>query len=300
MKIIVNTVLTLAIALQLGACGNNRNSNNTPAPQPKDTSAVKVRIEPEVTSETPTTLTWPEIKGMHNNELVTVEGYLRLPNFMYIGSKKLEIDLFERPNQKAGYRLICSIPTGSIDNTSNALGKQYTAADFKINTYNGETIRGEGAYVRLTGRLDVFNSGHGTLTEVTKIEKADRKNIPYEKLNVPEFKAENSEKLDGKLVYVEGRLDPGTYLSTYNNAYSFIIEGLKMDKGDVLIAFINIGRRNSEVQDIPESFSAKDIIIRDGAGNIFPIDKKVKVYGTYSKSSIGNGGSLYVEHIVVQ
>lgn len=300
MKTIATILLPLAMALFIGACGNNT-EHNTPAPAPKDTTVtISTENNPKAAPETPVTLSWKEIRQKHEGELVTVEGYLRLPNFMYIGGNKLEIDLFERPNQKGGYRLICNIPTGSIDNTSSALGKQYTAADFKINTYNGETIRGEGAYVRLTGRLDSYNKSHGTLSEIVKIEKGERKRINYQGMDAPEFDAKNASAQDGKLVYVVGKLDPGRYLSTYNNAYSFIVNGPEMEKGESLIAFVNIGRGGSQVEDVKENYANKDIVIRDGTGEPFSVNDKLKVYGTFVKTDGQNGGVLFVEFIEVQ
>ncbi len=301
MKTIATIIVPIAMALLIGACGNEQNNNNTPAPQPKD-SIVSITKDntPEAAPETPVTLNWKEIRNEHTDKLVTVEGYLRLPSFMYIGGNKLEIDLFERPNQKGGYRLICNIPTGSIDNTSSALGKQYTAADFKINTYNGETIRGEGAYVRITGRLDAYSKSHGTLREITKIEKGERKAISYQGMDVPEFSADKALAQDGKLVYVVGKLDPGIYLSTYNNAYSFTVNGPEMEKGESLVAFVNIGRGGSQVEDVKENYANKDIVIRDGTGEPFSVNDKVKVYGTFVKTNGKNGGILFVEFIVVQ
>lgn len=155
--------------------------------------------------------------------------------------------------------------------------------------------------MRLTGKAKVHNkSNYTALYDVSKIERIEAPKFDYSKLDAPVYDNSKADSLDEKMITVTGTLDAGMFLNSYDNAYSLTLKGVKLGQREYLFCNVIIGSGPSQMEPVGENFSNKTIKIRDNQGNLFPIGKKVKVYGVFNKSSSNNGGSIYVEEIIVQ
>lgn len=291
--------LVVIIIIVLSACGAKTDENTQAGNKDSLPDTVPLAEEQALPAATP--VSWAGLDTSVNKKRVIVEGYLRLPNSMYMSGTSIQVDLYERPNQTAGNKIVCELPIGITENKAIKLREKYRTEDFKLISDDGEEFRGEGAYVRLTGTISIYENGYGILHDITDIERLPAVPANYNNKDIPELDLEHPAKYDKKLVYAVGELDPGLYLNTYNNMYCFTLKGPEKADSSYLFAYIIIGHGSNQMKPVPENYSNKDIDIRDASGGVFPIHKKVKVFGTFLKSPFDkHSGSLFVEHIFVR
>lgn len=288
--------IAAACAQLLTACGPNENLKAWEDKMKRSNDSI------EQAKKVVTPITWAGLTKENTNKNVSIAGYLHVPSSMTTSKGNVQVYLYERPNQGGGMHIILSIPEGTGNNTAAKMGDKYKLEDFKIKTDKGEVLAGEGAYVQITGQLfSVYtDDAYASMGTVTKIEKMEPAAVDYDALNVPEFNNANAKEQDDKLVYATGVLETGMLLNEYDYSYSLTLKGPKLADGDYLFAYVKIGNGPNHMEVPPNNYSNKDIKIHDDKGNLFPLNKKVKVYGVFSKSSTGGGGKISVEKIVVQ
>jgi hypothetical protein len=300
MKLKLYCLSAILYVLLFTACGG---SSDTGKPIRSDSTKAEKKI-----AQVPVVFTWDQLNKTDQKEImdasikgeedrvIIIEGYLSLTSSMYTHGNSIRCNLYQRYNQASGMHINLELTAGKDTNQMETLPEKYKTADFKVRTNTGQ-IMGEGTYVKVTGALSGKDDDKATLY-VIKIEKANPVDPDYSEAQ--ELKPETLADLNNKLVYISGNLQAGYLFGFIAFYYPLDLKGTNLPADFYLTANIKIGTGNSQIEELPEKFTNKDIKIRDYKGKLLPSARKVKVIGMYSKSSSGNGGSIYVEQIIAQ
>jgi DNA/RNA endonuclease YhcR with UshA esterase domain len=207
---------------------------------------------------------------------VTIEGYFTLPTGSVTYGSSLSFDMFERRSQFPGSTdLNISVDIGTGNNTMDKLQDKYLAKDINIRGNKGEPIV-IGDRVKVTGKYSVY--GSYCSIDVQEIEKVEHVSTDYATIEATQLTADNmkDEKLEGKLVWVEGMIDYP--YSTMDGTSTFMyVKAAGFD--DNVTIDLQYGDQPGNLEPLPDNYSEADFKIHAADGSIINTKKKVRVIG---------------------
>ncbi len=281
----------ITLAMLMVGCGN---SNSTDGGGVENVSE-SAPIEPPK----PLELAYDAVFDSSKHEkLISVEGYLQLPNMMYTSGNTAQVDFHARTNQHYGKSITANIETGDCNNCMAKLGEKYQLSDLKLKADDGTEVLAN-QRVRLTGKVRVYDSdmtenGYTASLDVTKIEKVPEIDLDYSQFKVVELTSENlyDTTLNYVLSSVKSKIGVPTMLFMENDVTLDMTVG-----GKRIGATFTFGTGPNQIEPIPANYSPSDFKIHDYTGKIINLNKPTKVYGTRSTPHKDSPGLLYVERV---
>lgn len=222
------------------------------------------------------TLDWSKLDD-HSlaGKTVTIEGYPELPFLMMNENERSTVNMTARMNQYGGGIVILHILDGDDENTLAKLPSNYEQSDLVIHDNKGEKVM-YGGKIRVTGKASIENNKYHI--EVVSIEKMDA-TIDYIKLGAVRLTdTSDLEALDEELVYAEGVIFVSDEQSNGIRLEIFMEDTtLPYD----LLCKVKYGPLNNQADELPDSYSDEDLVIRDNTGKVVGEGSLVRVYGMY-------------------
>lgn len=235
-------------------------------------------------------------------QVLIFEGYIGLiPTTVSFSGGTMDVKIFERRNQNGGSHVNLDIKLGTSHNNVHKLPEQYKQEDLIVITDNGKEV-GVGAKVRVTA-TGYYSSRDYYSMDAIKIEAVN--NSVFDKSVF-----EHATKLTSDLIHDTSRSEVYSYMdgtfsipSVFYSMYGDIALDFKTSTNtDFKKVDMHVGSGPSTMNELPASYTPKDLVLRDVDGNEIPAGSKVRVYGTWERysfvSSTGLGGKFYVEELV--
>jgi len=236
------------------------------------------------------------------NETLVFEGYIgQLPSTVSMSGGKMAIKIYERRNQTLGNYVNLNLSIGTGKNEVESLPAKYTPEDLHVYA-DDKTKLGIGDKIRITA-TDIYTSTGYYSLEGYKIEKVEEGNIEksFEKAVPLTSALINDTAVKEVYGYMDGVLSIPSVFYTMDD---FL--GLKIKTStnkDFETVDVHVGKGSSSMDQLPASYTSKDLKVRDNKGNLIGAGKKVRIYGTWQRygfvSSSGLGGQFKTEEIVV-
>ena len=249
----------------------------------------------------PVAITWDELQKMNPKEVedasmngtkkkVIIEGYLSMPGVLYTSGNSIRCHMYPRNGQTKGFYVNLEFQQGKTANHMESMPSKYTLADFKVHTASNEVV-GQGSPVKITGELSRIDDEYATIY-ITKVEKAEPAAFDYAAA-ATQLTDANMGDMENKLVFVDAALEVPMFV--------YIKEDMTLDlknaglKGEVE-ANVLVGDGPNQISNLPEGWNQSDVKVHDNTGKV--IKGKTRVYGTFTKSTIGDTkGYIHVERI---
>jgi hypothetical protein len=292
--------LTILASLLIASCGPSAEDKaKMDAWQKKQDSTEAAKKA--ANDAPPVAITWDELQKMNPKEVedasmngtkkkVIIEGYLSMPGVLYTSGNSIRCHMYPRNGQTKGFYVNLEFQQGKTANHMESMPSKYTLADFKIHTANNEVV-GQGSPVKITGELSRIDDEYATIY-ITKVEKAEPAAFDYATA-ATQLTDANMGDMENKLVYVDAALEVPMFV--------YIKEDMTLDlkntglKGE-LEANVLVGDGPNQISNLPEGWSQSDVKVHDNTGKV--IKGKTRVYGTFTKSTIGDTkGYIHVERI---
>lgn len=296
----LTSYLIIASALTVASCGGEKKESLLGKMIKEGQNRAK-----EVSSE-PKKVDISDIFNPENsydrNETLIFEGYIgQVPSTVSMSGGKMNIKIYERRNQTLGNYVSLSLSIGTDKNEVESLPEKYKQEDLHVYA-DDKTKLGVGDKIRVTA-TDVYISTNYYSLEGFKIEKVEESDI--------EAPFKNAVALTSDLIhdtsvhevygYMDGVLSIPSVFFTMNDYLGLKFKtttNKDFDKVDV-----QLGKGPSTMDELPSSYTSKDLKVRDFNGDLIGAGKKVRVYGTWQRysfvSSTGLNGQFKTEEIVV-
>lgn len=235
-------------------------------------------------------------------ETLVFEGYIgQLPSTVSMSGGKMSIKIYERRNQTIGDYVSLSLSLGTGKNEVESLPEKYQPEDLHVYS-DDKTKLGIGDKIKITA-TNIYTSTNYYSLDGVVIEKIEEDGV--------DKSFENAVPLTSDLIhdtsvqevygYMDGVLSIPSVFYTMND---FL--GLKFKTStnkDFDNVDVHLGDGPSSMDELPSSYTSKDLKVRDLNGELIGAGKKVRVYGTWQRysfvSSSGLGGQFKSEEIVV-
>lgn len=270
--------LLIAGAL-MTACGNPGKPTSSNLPEKKE----------EVKDEKPVGMTYDQ--GLNykkgDRKLVEIEGYVQLSVISNFSEKGQTVSFYGRKNQMEGKDYYTTMPIGDGKNQMKQLPLKYKSSDVQMKDDEGNTVLAN-ERVKLTGYL--YAIGETEYLEVTKIHKVPEVAVDYAALNFPVLLEKN--KADNKAFekgyQLEGKLSVPMYVLIDDETTVDLTD----KNGKTFNLKVITGTGASQIEELKEGWTNKDVKIRNDQGKLISTGKNVKVYGVLKLDG------LHVESIV--
>lgn len=237
-------------------------------------------------------------------QVILFEGYIgAIPSSITWSGGKMSVRIFERRNQTGGDYLSLDMPLGESENNVHQLPEEYKQSDLKVVTDDGK-ILGVGDKVRIKAdgyyKSNSLSSNYYSMDVITVEEvEGDFDESVFEEA-VPltsDIIADTAVK--SIYTYMDGTFSiPSVFFSMYGEiGLNFKTNTNKdIDKVDVMV-----GEGPSTMNSLPESYTSKNLVLRDFNGEELKGATKVRVYGVWERysfqSSTGLNGKFKLEEI---
>ncbi len=287
-------------ALALFACGgSSEKDNKTELPKQKSEAYTKYELEQKMKDSVALlpakTLTFDEAlqDTMEWEHKVVIEGYIHLATLTSINEKSQSVNLYGRRNQQHGTYIYTNMPVGTGNNEMKKLPEKYLASDVSILDSKGTAVN-LNERVKLSGKMYTSKSytpgkRGTTYFTVTDIEKIPEASVDYAALNWPKLDLAGSKKEENydKEFMMEGKIEVPMFVLTGSE----MTVDLVTSSGDKITIKIGSGTGASQMENLVENWTPKDVKVHNNKGGLVNLKQKVKVYGT-----LGLDG-LHVEDI---
>lgn len=296
----ITSYLFIASALTLASCGGEKKESLLDKIIKEGNNRSK-EVSSEPKNVDITDIFNPENK-YERTETLVFEGYIgQVPSTVSMSGGKMSVKIFERRNQTLGNYVSLNLSIGTGKNQVASLPEKYKQEDLHVYT-DDKTKLGVGDKIKITA-TDIYTSTGYYSLEGYKIEKVTDSGV--------EDKFKNAVALTSALIHdtsaheVYGYMDGVLSIpSVYFTMNDFL--GLKIKtttNKDFETVDVQVGKGPSTMDQLPASYTPKDLKVRDLNGNLIGAGKKVRVYGTWQRygfvSSTGLGGQFKTEEIVV-
>ncbi len=288
------------IGLVLVSCGGNDPDNRTIADFIKDAAnKTEQSLKPQKVS----------IDDLFSNEYesgqsLEFEGVIgAIPSTITWSGGRMNVKIVERRNQTGGRSIGLDMPLGTSENHVHELPEKYQQSDLKVVADDG-TVLGVGDIVKVKAN-GYYRSGDYCTLDVVSVKAVDKDfDESVFETAVPLTNAIlNDTAQKSVYTYMEGTFSiPSVFFSMYGEiGLNFATKtNSQIDKVDVLV-----GEGPSTMNNLPDSYSAKDLIVRDFNGDEIKRGAKVRVYGVWDRYSFkssmdGPNGKFKLEEIVAQ
>lgn len=295
----ITSYLFISSALIIASCGGEKKESLLDKMMKEGLNQAKKEI-----SSTPKKVHITDIftKEYDRNETLIFEGYIgELPSTVSMSGGKMNIKIFERRNQNLGNYVNLSLTIGTGKNEVESLPEKYQPEDLHVYSDN-KTKLGVGDKIRITA-TDIYTSTGYYSLEGYKIEEVDDTNIEksFSKAVPLTSALIHDTSVHEVYGYMDGVLSIPSVFYTMDNYLGLKIK--TTTNKDFESVDIRLGSGASTMDELPSSYTSKDLKVRDSKGELIGAGKKVRVYGTWQRygfvSSSGLGGQFKTEEIVV-
>ena len=222
-----------------------------------------------------------------DHKLVEIEGYVQLSVISNFTEKGQTVNFYGRKNQMEGADYYTTMPIGKGKNQMIQLPLKYKNSDVKMTDDEGKTVLAN-ERVRLTGYI--YKLGETSYMDVIKIHKVPEVVTDYAALNFPVLQEKNKtdEKSYEKGYQLEGKLSVPMFVLIDDET----TVDLKDKNGKTFSLKVMTGTGSSQIEELKEGWTNKDVKIRNDQGKLVNTGKNVKVYGVLKLDG------LHVESIV--
>lgn len=295
----VLSILAIAAGVTLVSCGGGERENNF--------EKLKDLLDRESKKEVdlkPIELSIQDVfKGDFEREQTLVfEGYIgSVPSTISMSGGTMDIRIFSRRNQTNGDYINLDVKMGTDANNVKALPEKYKQEDLIVFA-DDKTQLGVGDKIKITATGYYSSTGYYSMDAV-KIES-----IKTSEFDKSIF--DNAVALTSAMVHDTSKHEVYGYMdgvlsipSVFYSMYGDIALNFKTNTNpDFEKVDIRVGSGPSTMNELPASYTSKDLILRDADGQTIKAGSKVRVYGTWERysfvSSTGLGGTFKVEEIV--
>lgn len=235
------------------------------------------------------------------NETLIFEGYIGpLPSTVSMSGGTLNIKIYERRNQSLGDYVNLGVSIGTGKNQVESLPEKYKPEDLHVFA-DDKTQLGVGDKVRITAS-DIYTSTGYYSLEAVKIEKVEEGDIQksFDKAVALTSDMIHDTSVHEVYGYMDGVLSIPSVFYTMNDYLALKFK--TSTNKDFESVDIHIGEGPSSMDQLPSSYTSKDLKVRDLNGDLIGAGKKVRVYGTWQRygfvTSSGLGGQFKAEEIV--
>ena len=279
--------LWLAACIVLGAGCEALEPPPTEGPGAPATGSVRASSPPDLSPSpipTPREVTFAELAGLADGQVVRVVGTIRVPSFTSCTSWCV-LELVNSASPDDDMLVSIRVGTGSSPeaNTMAALPVSYSDDDLLITADDGTTVR-SGDGVALTGVLAVSDTGTQRLTSIGRVEAA-RAPLPTP-LKVT-FITITKQK-NRSLVAITGSLATGFLVTCLSGRCGLDLEDPTGKRSSVSIEVVRGTKgelRPNTMWPLPSSFRASDLRVVAADGSIVRAGGRVRVTGWLRLSS---------------
>lgn len=288
----------LALPLVMISCGGGNEGKKSIADFIKEASDKSNKNEKPIKTSLEKIFT-----GEYDSEQTLIfEGYLgSIPSSITWANGKMSVRIFERRNQTGGNYVNLDMSLGTDKNEVKELPEEYKQSDLKVTTDNGKVI-GVGAKVRVEA-TNYYGSTNYHSMEIVSIELIDEEytgDVFKEAVPITSAILADTSK---KIVY--GYMDgvfaiPSVFFSMYGEIG---LDFKNTTNREIKTVDVLVGEGPSNMNNLPSSYTAKDLVIRDYKGEVIKNGTKVRVYGVwerYSFETSGLDGKFKLEEIEVR
>lgn len=283
MKKITGIIL---VGLLAASCGGNDPDKKTIADFIKD--AAKKSAE----NLKPKAVSMDDIfsKEFDRDQTLEFEGVIgAIPTTITWSGGRMNVKIVERRNQTGGRSIGLDMPLGTEKNHVHELPETYKQSDLKVVADDGTVLSvGDRVKIKANG---YYRSGDYCTMEVISVKPIKGNFDPtiFESAVAltNDILADTAQK--SVYCYMDGTLSiPTVFFSMYGEiGLNFANKtNTKLDKVDVMVA-----EGPSSMNTLPDSYTAKDLVVRDFLGNEIKRGAKVRVYGVWDRYSFKSSGS---------
>lgn len=295
----ITSYLFIASSIVIASCGGEKKESLFKKMLDKGMNETKKEI-----SSTPKKVHITDIytSEFDRNETLIFEGYIgQLPSTVSMSGGKMNIKIYERRNQTLGNYVNLGLAIGKGKNEVESLPEKYTPEDLHVFA-DDKTQLGIGDKIRITA-TDIYTSTGYYSLEGYKIEKIEDENIEksFEKAVALSSAMIHDTSVHEVYGYMDGVLSIPSVFFTMNDYLGLNFK--TSTNKDFDNVDIRLGDGPSSMDQLPSSYTSKDLKVRDSKGKLIGVGKKVRVYGTWQRygfvTSSGLGGQFKTEEIVV-
>ncbi|MBK9191514.1 MAG: hypothetical protein IPM77_08340 [Crocinitomicaceae bacterium] len=267
------------------------NGNSDSAEQKKDTTVV-VNRDTVLAS-------WNFMRGGSAvpNTVIILEGFIGNPGDKIVqNGSYITLPVYERSKQQSGYAWLVQFKVGDMPNQMRSLPEQFTPNDIQIKCDNGglATI---GSRIKITA-FDENQDGQ-TIWKARVIEYIDFISSDEKTDSAQNLTSEILFDSTQKEVYsfVEGKLELPLLILPYTSAIKLNLT--ESSVAEIKEVEVPLGTGPSSMNDLPDNFTEKNLVIRDRNGNLIPYKSKVRIYGNWVRFDYSSSfpGKFYLEEI---
>lgn len=243
-------------------------------------------------------------KNFESGQNLEFEGVIgSIPSTITWSGGRMNVKIVERRHQTGGRSIGLDMPLGTDENHVHELPEKYQQSDLKVVAEDGKLL-GVGDHVKVKAK-GYYRSGDYCTLDVISIKAVDEEfDESVFETAVPLTNAIlNDTAQKSVYTYMEGTFSiPTVFFSMYGEiGLNFTTKtNTQIDKVDVMI-----GEGPSTMNTLPDSYTSKDLIVRDFKANEIKRGAKVRVYGVWDRYSFkssmdGPNGKFKLEEIVAQ
>ena len=290
MKITFSTQIALFFSgIFLLSCNGNSDS----AEQKKDT--------PVVVNRDTVLASWNFMRGDSAvpNTVIILEGFIGNPGDKIVqNGSYISLPVYERSNQQSGYAWLVQFKVGDMPNQMRSLPEQFTPNDIQIKCENGglATI---GSKIKITA-FDENQDGKliwkARVVEFIDFIRSDEKLDSAQKLTSAMLLDSTQNEVYS---YIEGKLELPLLILPYTSAIKLNL--IESSVAEIKEVEVPLGTGPSTMNDLPDNFTEKDLVVRDRDGNPIPYKSKIRIYGNWVRFDYSSSvpGKFYFEEIEV-
>lgn len=233
------------------------------------------------------------------NTVIVLEGFVGNPGDKIVqNGSYISMPVYERSKQQSGNAWLVQFKVGDMPNQMRSLPDQFTHTDIQIKCENGG-LATVGSRIKITA-YDEVEDGK-TIWKARIVECAD--------FIAQDEKLDSAQKLTSEIIfdstkkevysYVEGKLELPLLILPYTNAIKLDLTGSSVP--EIKNMEVPLGTVASTMNDLPDNFTDKDLVIRDKHGNAIPYKSKVRIYGNWVRFDYSSSfpGEFVLEEIEV-
>lgn len=269
-----------------------------------ETGTIEDTVATEEAVVVPVEVTWNDLEtdAVEPETVIIFEGYIGdLGSYIDQSNGQIRIPLYERRNQGAGFKMNLYIPIGTSPNCIKELPAQFTPSDYQI-VCDDEKIVSLGDKVRITAtKSETYSEGFIT-ADVIKIEAIESTFDPTILASAVALTTAmvNDTTVLKSYSYIDAKLEIPSIVFSYTNDISLDLKGSSVK--DVTSVSVRLGDGPSSMNDLPDNYTNKDLIVRDYNGDQIKYGTTLRLYGTWERYSFESTsqGKFYLEEIEVK
>jgi hypothetical protein len=289
------SLFILFVSLFLVSCKGSSSGDNIDSDD--STKSNQETIEPLEVS-------WMQLEAdsVKAETLIVFEGYIGdIGMFVEQISGKMRIPIYERRNQKAGFKVHLYLPVGTGKNQMKELPAEFLPTDVQIFAEDNSILT-KGSRVRITAIKSETVSPGFISADVVKIESLnDDFDSEIFASAIPLTSAMMKDtSLQNVYCYIDGKVDIPSIVFSYTNEIALDLKNSTLK--DISTISVPLGEGPSTMNDFPDNYTTADLILRDYLGKEVKYKSVVRLYGVWERYTFESStpGNFYLEEIAVK